>query len=114
MKLEERVSMIQKNPKIALEKNNNMNIIRLDNKSVRKWYLSAVLRIKDSIDKTLTYEEQARQAFELRNRIRITAREMMPDDEQRTELYSVKPNITFEELIESKRAKLRRCTQNSE
>lgn len=75
---------------------------KLDNTAVRKWYISQVEAIKNAIDKSLPIEDQARQAFEARNRIRTEARNMMADEETRKLLDKEKPNKTFEELIESK------------
>lgn len=78
------------------------SIIKLDNKTVREKYIQMVSRIKDDIDKTLPIEEQARQAFEARNRIRTEARELMADKEMRDKLNTTRPNKSFEELIDSK------------
>lgn len=100
--VKERVAEIQKNPKKALEITKKSNIIGLENKSVREWYISAVSRINDYIDTTLPIEEQARTAFSERNRIRVIARELMKDEEARKELYRAKPNKSFDELLKSK------------
>ncbi len=75
---------------------------KLPNKEVRDWYVSKVSEIKDSIDKSLPLDEQAMQAFNARNELRTTARDMMEDQETRKFLDKNKPNKTFEELIESK------------
>lgn len=99
--LKERVTDIQKNGKV-FKNSNNCDIIKLDNENVRKWYVNIVNRIKDNIDSRLPMEEQARQAYDARNRLRIMAREMMEDEDKQKELYNEKPNKTFEELIESK------------
>jgi SPP1 gp7 family putative phage head morphogenesis protein len=88
--------------KKTLENSKNMSIISLDNKSVRDWYINAASRKKEGINAHLPIEEQARQAFDARNKIRIIAREMMSDDEAKKKLYREKPNKTFEELVESK------------
>ena len=86
----------------TLENSKNSSKIKLGNADVRKWYISEVGSIKNSIDKSLPIEEQARQAFEARNRIRTEARNMMADEETRKLLDKERPNKTFEELIESK------------
>ena len=86
----------------TLENSKNSSKIKLGNADVRKWYISEVESIKNSIDKSLPIEEQARQAFEARNRIRTEARNMMADEETRKLLDKERPNKTFEELIESK------------
>lgn len=73
-----------------------------DNKSVREWYVEQVLKIPEFIDRTLPIEEQARQAFEARSKIRTEARKMMADEETRKNLDEKHPNKTFEELVASK------------
>ena len=78
------------------------SIIKLGNREVREKYIEAVANIKNNIDSSLPMEERARQAFEARNNIRTQARNMMADEETRKHLDSVRPNKTFEELIQSK------------
>jgi hypothetical protein len=56
----------------------------------------------DIIAKEASIEEQARQAFELRNLNRIQARSLMYNQELRRELDLSEPNRTFEELLEDK------------
>ncbi|MDD6644083.1 MAG: hypothetical protein PUF80_07665, partial [Firmicutes bacterium] len=73
-----------------------------DNKSVREWYIEQASKIPALIDETLPAEEQAKQAFEARNKIRTEARKMMVDEETRKKLDKERPNKTFEELVESK------------
>lgn len=109
-KLKNRVSQIQKNPGKTLEKPYDSGIITLSNKSVREWYINAASRIKDNLGSTGSMEEQARQAFSERNRIRITAREMMDDKDARSRLYSDHPNPTFEELL-ARKIKLKHLTR---
>ena len=99
---EETLAIIDKYFKKNVEKSSENGIIKLGNVDVRKWYKDSISKIPDSIDKTLPIEEQARQAFEARNRIRTEAREMMADEAKRKELDKDKPNKTFEELIEYK------------
>ena len=69
---------------------------------VRKWYLAHDKTIPDLIDKSLPVEQQAKQAFELRNKFRTQARNLMANQEKRRELDITDPNRTFEELITSK------------
>lgn len=90
------------NEKILLEKSEKSGKIKMGNTDVRKWYLGEVSKIRDSIDQTLPIKEQAKQAFEARNRIRTEARNMMADEATRKKLDKERPNKTFEELIESK------------
>ena len=74
----------------------------LSNEDARKWYLAEDEKIPDQIDRTKSEEEQARQAFELRNKNRTIARELMADQETRKQLDETAPNKTFEELIADK------------
>lgn len=88
--------------KKQLEKVVKDDKIKLSNEDVRKKYVEEVLKIKDNIDSSLPFEEQAKQAFKARNKIRTEARNMMADEETRKKLDKEKPNITFEELVKSK------------
>lgn len=85
-----------------LEKSTKSSKIKLSNEEVRKFYISEVAKIKDNIDSSLPIEEQAKQAFEARNKIRSDAREMMADEKTRNKLETERPNKTFDELVESK------------
>ena len=76
--------------------------IKLSNIDVRKKYIEEVSKIKGTIDNNLPIEQQARQAFEARNRIRTEARSLMADEATRVQLEKERPNKTFEELISSK------------
>lgn len=73
-----------------------------DNKSVREWYDANVHSIPNQIDTTKSIEEQAQQAFELRNKYKREAREAMSDKETVAELEKKRPAPTFEELVQSK------------
>ena len=75
---------------------------KLTNRAVRKWYLSHDAAIKTEIDLTGSLEQQAQQAFDLRNLYRTQARELMEDQTARAELDKTDPNKTFEELIADK------------
>ena len=55
-----------------------------------------------SFNNNLPIEQQARQAFEARNRIRTEARSFMADEVTRILLEKERPNKTFEELLSSK------------
>ena len=74
----------------------------LSNKRAREWYLEHDARIPLLIDKNASVEEQARQAFELRNLYREITRDLMKDQEARKELDKSNPNWTFEGLIAHK------------
>lgn len=73
-----------------------------DNKSVREWYDVNVHDIPNQIDTTKSIEEQAQQAFELRNKYKHEARGAMSDKETVAELEKEHPAPTFEELVQSK------------
>lgn len=103
--LKERAEQIKKDHKKALEIFGNSDIIKLDNKNVRDWYVNSVSAIKDNIPETYTIEEKAIAAFNARDNIRILAREMMQDEERRKQLYNEQPNKSFEELVKSKMSK---------
>lgn len=75
---------------------------KLTNRAVRKWYLSHDAAIKTEIDLTGSLEQQAQQAFDLRNLYRTQARDLMEDQTARAELDKTDPNKTFEELIADK------------
>lgn len=83
---------------MALEK--GMPAIRsLSNKQAREWYLEHDARIPLLIDQKASVEEQARQAFELRNLYREITRDLMKDQKAREELDKKHPNWTFEGLV---------------
>lgn len=87
--------------KVLTEGVNSANI-KLANKEVRKAYRDMVSTITGDLDKTKSLENQAKQAFGLRNKYRSNARKLMIDVEALKEIEKTKPNLTFEELIESK------------
>ncbi len=72
---------------------------KLPNRATRKWYIAQNNLIPSQIDRSLDLEGQARQAFDLRNRNRIRARDLMLDQEARRKLDISEPNITFEEKV---------------
>lgn len=74
----------------------------LSNAETRRWYLQQNKRIPDLIDKSLSIEEQARQACDLRNKFRTQARDLMANQEERKKLDADEPNKSFDELIEHK------------
>ena len=71
----------------------------LGNKEVRQWYKYHDEHIPDLLDRSRPIEDQARQAFELRNQHRTQARDLMRDQEARRLLDQTDPNHTFEELV---------------
>ncbi|MDE7332663.1 MAG: hypothetical protein K2O16_10615 [Lachnospiraceae bacterium] len=72
----------------------------LSNVDARKWYLEQEAKIPDLIDDSLPLEQQARQAFELRNQYRMQARELMSDRQLAESLYATDPNLTWEQIIQ--------------
>ncbi len=72
----------------------------LSNVEARKWYLEHEAQIPDMIDSSLSLEGQAKQAFELRNKFRTEARELMTDRATAESLYKTDPNKTWEEMIQ--------------
>jgi filamentous hemagglutinin len=77
----------------------------LSNVDARKWYISQEARIKDLIDPSLSLEEQAKQAFELRNQFRTQARNLMADRELAEKLMHEEPNLTWEQVIQKAKDK---------
>ena len=75
---------------------------KFDNDTVRDLYNNAVANIVSQIDTTQSLERQAKQAFELRNAIRTAARDIMADTEARNSLDRERPNVTFEQLLNTK------------
>lgn len=78
------------------------SIFKADNKAVREWYISSIEKIHDSIDQSLPMEEKARQAFDMRNRIKTEARNMMKDQKLRASLDAGDTKSSFEKLVVSK------------
>lgn len=101
--------------KLKIQKQDQLNALdfpdmenlrgKLGNKEVRQWYKAHDEKIPDLIDKTLPLDQQARQAFEMRNQYRTQARNLMKDQVARKELDVRHKNCTFEELLEHKRKK---------
>ena len=77
-------------------------ITQTDNQHIREWYYANVSDIPNQINKNLPLDEQAKQAFELRNKYKHQAREAMTDTETAKMLEKKRPAPTFDELVESK------------
>lgn len=75
---------------------------KLSDRAVRKWYKYHDEQIPSLIDRSLSVEEQARQACDLRNQHRTHARDLMRDQEARKRLDETDPNRSFEELVADK------------
>jgi RHS repeat-associated protein len=72
----------------------------LSNVDARKWYLSQEAKIKDLLDSSLSLEEQAKQAFNLRNQFRTQARLLMADRELAEKLMREEPNLAWEQVVQ--------------
>ena len=77
-------------------------IMNLDNETVRHWYYNNCNKIPNLIDKTAPIEQQAKEAFLLRNEYRVKARAMMNNRERAKELMDNYPMKSFEEIYEHK------------
>lgn len=72
----------------------------LSNVDTRKWYLEQEAKIPNLIDHSLPLEQQAKQAFDLRNQYRMQARELMSDRQLAESLNATDPNLTWEQIIQ--------------
>lgn len=90
------------NPKKDLSKYLGKRITETDNQSVREWYYANVGDIPNQIDRTKSFDEQVKQAFELRNKYKHDARVAMSDVKKAQELEKFRPAPSFEGLVESK------------
>ena len=71
----------------------------------RKWYLEQEGKIDSLIDKNAPLEQQAQQAFELRNQIRSMARDGMANQAKAAELYGTNPNLSWDEIVSNYKGK---------
>lgn len=69
---------------------------------MRTVYKKCVHSIKNSVNKNLPLEQQAKQAFSLRNTYRNRARDLMEDVQARKQLDARRPNKAFDELLKGK------------
>lgn len=72
----------------------------LSDVEARRWYLEQESKIPSMIDDSLPLEQQARQAFELRNQFRTQARELMSNRQLAESLNITDPNLTWEQIIQ--------------
>lgn len=77
-------------------------ITQTDNQHIREWYYANVSDIPNQINPNLPLDEQAKQAFELRNKYKHQARAAMTDTKTAEMLEKKRPAPTFDELVESK------------
>lgn len=78
----------------------NLKPRTLSNVEARKWYLEQEAKIPDLIDKSISLEQQAKQAFDLRNQFRTQARELMSDRELAESLNITDPNRSWEQIVQ--------------
>lgn len=95
----------KKQDKKELPKYAGNAIIKTDNQSVREWYYANVHDIPNQLDYSKPFEEQVRQAFELRNKYKREARFAMSDVSTVKELEETRPVPTFDELLKKKMEK---------
>lgn len=69
---------------------------KMSDVDVRKWYIAHDRNISELIDKTQSLEKQAQQAYELRNKYKFQARELMKDQEKRKVLDEKYPLNNFD------------------
>lgn len=72
----------------------------LGNKEARKWYIKRLKDIPGIINKNLSLEDQAKQAFELRNAFKSEARDLMFDKQMAQKLDILEKPKTWEELYQ--------------
>lgn len=71
----------------------------LTDREARAWYLSKEAEIPHRINRSASLEEQAKQAFDMRNDLRSTARELMSDRTFDYFLSKTDPNRTWSEIV---------------
>lgn len=75
---------------------------KLGDREARAWYDAHDKRIPGLIDRAQPIEEQARQAYSLRNTYRTQTRDLMKNQELRKYLDETSPNPTFDEMLQHK------------
>ncbi|MEW6342934.1 MAG: PAAR domain-containing protein [Pseudomonadota bacterium] len=71
----------------------------LSNLEVRQWYLENEAKIPSLLDPEASLQEQANQAWGLRNSFRSAARDAMIDQDAADELRATRPNLTWDETV---------------
>ncbi|MGC0098873.1 filamentous hemagglutinin, partial [Ralstonia pseudosolanacearum] len=71
----------------------------MTNVEVRQWYLAQEAKIPSLIDSSASLEQQAYQAWSLRNTFRTAAREAMADQEAAAQLNATRPHMTWAETV---------------
>jgi len=75
---------------------------RLTNLAVRKWYVGHAAHLAQYVDQSAPLEQRAHDSVVLRNALRIHARRLMADIPLRDRLNRIRPNVPFEQLLQSK------------
>nr|DAH43804.1 MAG TPA: minor capsid protein [Caudoviricetes sp.] len=88
--------------KSELKKYIGKPITQTDNQHIREWYYANVSDIPNQIDKSKPFQEQVKQAFDLRNKYKRNARAAMSDEETARLLEERRPLPTFEDLLKRK------------
>lgn len=102
--------------KAGVDKSSQVDILKLSwdeleneaysNVQVRDWYVHQCNNIHSMIPEGLSMEEKARQAFELRNKYKYKARDIMADVETRKKLDgSIGATGSFDDLVNAKMRK---------
>ncbi|NLG05980.1 MAG: hypothetical protein GX567_19455, partial [Clostridia bacterium] len=79
---------------------NSPKPLSLSDIETRRWYLDAETKIPNLIDRTQPLEQQAMQASALRNQVRTQAREAMTNRELANSLFGLRPNMTWDEVVQ--------------
>ena len=72
----------------------------LSNTAARQWYLDQEAQIPSLIDTTTSLQDQAYQAFNLRNSFRTATRNAMIDQETAAQLNVTNPNLTWDQVVQ--------------
>ena len=107
MKKPQRLDIAEKSGIIEVDKSElkkyiGKPITQTDNQHIREWYYANVSDIPNQIDKSKPFQEQVKQAFDLRNKYKRNARAAMSDEETARLLEERRPLPTFEDLLKRK------------
>ncbi len=72
----------------------------LDKSQARNWYIQQEEAIPSKLDPNASLENQAKQAFDLRNEARTQTRILMKDQDIATKLNETDPNYTWQQIID--------------
>lgn len=77
----------------------------MSNLEARQWYLAEDAKILGNIEPSASLEVQAKQSFDFRNANRTDTREFMADRVSADRLIREEPNMTWEQMIETRKAR---------